>query len=120
MPLDQCKQRIQSGEKNMKKMTFLILASFILVFICQSLEPIQISQDTGMAVLANVTPDEENQSIANASAAENQSIPTENTTKSNNAGSGFWSWGKIPLGYELDEKNGTLIEQSDEEWKPSI
>lgn len=104
----------------MKKMALLILSSFILMLICQSIEPIEISHDTGMTVLANVTPDEGNQSIANASAAENRSIPAENATKSSNADSGFWSWGKIPMGYELDEKNGTIIEQSGEEWKPSI
>jgi len=104
----------------MKKMTILVLSSFLLVFVCQSIEPVDISQETGMAVLANVTPDEGNQSIANASAAENQSIPVENATMSSNADSGFWSWGKIPLGYQLDEKNGTIIEQSGEEWKPSI
>lgn len=104
----------------MKKIALLILSSFILILIGQSIEPIEINQDTGMTVLANVTPDEGNQSIANASAAENRSIPAENATRSSNFGSGFWSWGKIPMGYELDEKNGTIIEQSGEEWKPSI
>jgi len=31
----------------------------------------------------------------------------------------LWSWGKIPIGYEVSD-NGTLINLAEQEWAPSI
>lgn len=90
---------------------------FALAYGCQSLEPIKISQESGMSILASITPAPANQSETNATL--NQTNQTKGNNSANYAASGLWSWGKIPVGYELNE-NGTITKMADQEWKPSI
>jgi len=102
---------------NMRNLMIPALILFALAYSCQSLEPIKISQESGMSILANITPAPANQSEINATL--NQTNQTRNNGSADFAASGLWSWGKIPEGYELNE-NGSLIKMADEEWKPSI
>jgi len=101
----------------MRNLMIPALILFALAYSCQSLEPIKISQESGMSILANITPAPANQSEINATL--NQTNQTRNNRSTDFAASGLWSWGKIPEGYELNE-NGSLIKMADEEWKPSI
>ena len=101
----------------MRNLMIPALILFALAYSCQSLEPIKISQESGMSILANITPAPANQSEINATL--NQTNQTRNNDSTDFAASGLWSWGKIPEGYELNE-NGSLIKMADEEWKPSI
>ena len=101
----------------MRKSIISALVLFALAYSCQSLEPIKISQESGMSILANITPAPAIQSEINATL--NQTNQTRNNGSTDFAASGLWSWGKIPDGYELNE-NGSLIKMADEEWKPSI
>jgi hypothetical protein len=78
-----------------------------------------ISQENGMAILANFTSNSANQSDTNATINETADNQTQESSAATNAKSGLWGWGKIPMGYEMD-KNGTLNRMVDEEWKPSI
>jgi hypothetical protein len=104
----------------MMEMRNLIISALILFALAcssQSLEAIKISQESGMAILANFTGNSANQSDMNATITQNQ---TNQTNSSNNGtATGLWSWGKIPVGYELN-KNGRLTKLADEQWKPSI
>lgn len=102
---------------DMRNLMIPALILFALAYSCQSLEPIKISQESGMSILANITPAPANQSEINAT--QNQTNQTGNNSSTDFAASGLWSWGKIPEGYELNE-NGSLIKMADEEWKPSI
>ena len=102
---------------DMRNLMIPALILFALAYSCQSLEPIKISQESGMSILANITPAPANQSEINATL--NQTNQTRNNGSTDFAASGLWSWGKIPDGYELNE-NGSLIKMADEEWKPSI
>lgn len=101
----------------MRNLMIPALILLALAYSCQSLEPIKISQESGMSILANITPAPANQSEINATL--NQTNQTRNNSSTDFAASGLWSWGKIPEGYELNE-NGSLIKMADEEWKPSI
>ena len=101
----------------MRNLMIPALILFALAYSCQSLEPIKISQESGMSILANITPAPANQSEINATL--NQTNQTRNNGSTDFAASGLWSWGKIPEGYKLNE-NGSLIKMADEEWKPSI
>ena len=101
----------------MRNLMIPALILFALAYSCQSLEPIKISQESGMSILANITPAPANQSEINATL--NQTNQTRNNGSTDFAASGLWSWGKIPEGYKLN-KNGSLIKMADEEWKPSI
>jgi uncharacterized protein YcfL len=94
----------------MKNLIISILILFMLVCSCQSLQTVDTSKDSGMAILESITGNSGNQSNTSANSTQNQ-------TKQ--IGSDLWSWGKIPIGYEL-EKNGTLTRLTDEEWKPSL
>lgn len=97
---------------------FILIA---LTGICHSLEPIEISQERGLSVLANLSDVPANQSGPNATvlnlSAQNPSNQSE--SRSDQTSSGLWSWGTIPVGYELNE-NGTLTRLTGEQWKPSI
>jgi hypothetical protein len=105
---------------DMRNLMIPALILFALAYSCQSLEPIKISQESGMSILANITPAPANQSEINATLNQTNQTQTNNSTNSTDfAASGLWSWGKIPEGYELNE-NGSLIKMADEEWKPSI
>ena len=99
----------------------LIISALILIALAcssQSLEPIKISQESGMTILANFTSSSANQS-ENATITQNQTNQTQTNNSTNDATTGLWSWGKIPIGYELN-KNGTLTKLADQQWKPSI
>ena len=98
----------------------IISALILLALVCnsQSLEAIKISQESGMTILANFSSHSTNQS-ENATLPQNQTNQTETNNSNNDAATGLWSWGKIPLGYELN-KNGSLTKMGDEQWKPSI
>ncbi len=100
----------------------LIISSLIILALAcssQSLEAIMISQETGMTILANFTNNSANQSGMNATinGTSNNQTPTGSIV--DDAKTSLWSWGKIPIGYELN-KNGTLTKLADEQWKPSI
>jgi hypothetical protein len=99
----------------MRRFIISALILFALACNCSSLEPIVISQERGMAVLANLSDVPANQSDINATAL-NLSNQTETTSQINQTPAGLWSWGEIPEGYELNE-NGTLTSQ---QWTPSI
>lgn len=103
-------------------MKIFIISALILLMLacsCQSLESINISQESGMAILDNISSNSGNQSDTNSNLTENQTNRTHTNISTDNATTNLWSWGKIPMGYEL-EKNGTLTKLNDQEWKPSI
>jgi hypothetical protein len=102
---------------DMRNLIIPALILLALVYGCQSLEVINISQESGMSILANITPAPVNQSEVNATL--NQTNQTQTNNSANYAASGLWSWGKVPIGYELN-KNGSLTKLADQEWKPSI
>ncbi len=95
----------------------MISALIILALACssQSLQAVMINQENGMTILANLTNNSVNQSDVN----QNQTKQTPTNGRANDATTSLWSWGKIPMGYELN-KNGTLTKLADEQWKPSI
>lgn len=97
---------------------FIILALILFALACssQSQEAIKISQERGMTILANISDNAANQSEINATIIQNQ---TQANDSAIDAASGLWSWGKIPIGYELN-KNGSLTKSPNEDWKPSI
>ncbi|MCX6674111.1 MAG: hypothetical protein NTY37_10085 [Methanothrix sp.] len=99
----------------MRNVIISALILFALACSCQSLEAIKINQESGMTILANFTSNSANQS-ENATITQNQ---TKANGSNNDAATGLWSWGKIPLGYELN-RNGSLTKLADEQWKPSI
>jgi hypothetical protein len=107
------------GEYGMRNLIFSALILFALACSCQSLEAIKISQESGMTILANFTSNSNNQSDMNATITENQTNQTQANSRADEAPTGLWSWGKIPLGYELN-KNGSLTKLANEQWKPSI
>jgi hypothetical protein len=100
---------------------FIISALILFALACssQSLEAIEINQESGMTILANFTSNSANQSDMNATITQNQTNQTQTDGSNNNAPANLWSWGKIPIGYELN-KNGTLTRLDDEQWKPGI
>jgi len=101
----------------MRSIAISILALIALTCSCSSQEPISISQESGMAILANVSDNQDNSSEMNSSI--NQSSSNQTAIAGSSSKSDLWSWGNIPEGYELN-KNGTLTKMTDEEWKPSI
>lgn len=101
----------------MRIISISILALIALTFSCSSLEPISISQDSGMSILANVSDNQDNSTGINSSI--NQSSSNQTAIAGSSSKSDLWSWGTIPEGYTLN-KNGTLTKMADEEWKPSI
>jgi len=103
-------------------MRILIISALILFALScssQSLEAIKIDQESGMTILAKFTSNSTNQSDMNATINQTQTNLTQTDGSTNNAPASLWSWGKIPIGYELN-KNGTLTKVADEQWKPSI
>jgi len=103
----------------MKNLIISALILFALACSCQSLEAIKINQESGMTLLANFTNNSANQSDMNATLIQNQTNQTQTNSRANDAATGLWGWGKIPIGYELN-KNGSLTKLADEQWKPSI
>jgi hypothetical protein len=102
----------------MRNLIILALILFALACSSQSLEVIEINQESGMTILANFTSYPVNQS-ENATITQNQTNQTETNSSNNNIPTSLWNWGKIPMGYELN-KNGTLTKLADEQWRPSI
>lgn len=107
------------GEYVMKKLIISVLILFALACICQSLESINISRESGMSILANFSSDSVNQSEIKVNETQNQTNQKQTNISTDRASSGLWSWGKIPIGYELN-KNGSLTKLADQDWKPSI
>ena len=103
----------------MKNLIISVLILFALACICQSMESINISRESGMSILANFSSDSVNQSEIKVNATQNQTNQKQTNISTDHASSGLWSWGKIPIGYELN-KNGSLIKLADQDWKPSI
>ena len=110
----------------MKMFVILFSALISLTGICISLEPIVISQDRGMAVLASLSDVPDNQSGQNATVVNlsnqnltDQNLSNQNDSRFNQTAAGLWCCGKIPEGYELNE-NGTLTRLTSDQWKPSI
>jgi len=103
----------------MRNLIISALILFALACSCQSLETIKISQESGMTILATFTSNSTNQSDMNATITQNQTNLTYGNSRANEAPASLWSWGKIPLGYELN-KNGSLTKLANEQWKPSI
>jgi uncharacterized protein YcfL len=100
----------------MRNLMISALILFALACSCQSLEAIKINQESGMTILANFTNNSANQSEMSANITQNQ---TQANSSNNDTATSLWSWGKIPIGYELN-KNGILTKLADEQWKPSI
>jgi len=84
---------------------------------CQALNPVNISQESGMSILASISANSPNTSALQNNSTQNQTDLTGNP--GNKVAGGLWSWGKIPIGYEID-KNGSLIKMADQQWNPSI
>jgi hypothetical protein len=84
---------------------------------CQAQNTVNISQESGMSILANFSDNASNQSSLQNSSLQNQTNLTRDPSK--NAAGGLWSWGKIPIGYDVD-KNGSLVKLADQQWNPSI
>ena len=103
----------------MRNLVISALIFFALACSCQSMEAIKISQESGMTILANFTSNSANQSDMNVTITQDQTNLTQTNSSNNNAATGLWDWGKIPIGYELD-KNGSLTKLTDQVWKPSI
>ncbi|HOV83104.1 MAG TPA: hypothetical protein PLN19_09680 [Methanothrix sp.] len=100
----------------MRTLIFIYLAMFAISCVLLSAGTVDISRESGMDILANLTNISQNQS-QNAT----QNATAANPSSSNGAAfsSDLWSWGDVPLGYTLDE-NGTLKRDASEEWRPSI
>jgi hypothetical protein len=111
--------KIANGEYAMRNLILSAVIILALACSCQSQEAIKINQENGMTILANFTNNSANQSDMNATIALNQTNLTMANSSKNGATTGLWSWGKIPIGYELN-KNGSLIKLADEQWKPGI
>jgi len=91
----------------LKKLLFCGLLVLTLVLGCAAIAPMQLSGDSGKAVLANITDNASNQTLK---------------ASTGNASDNFWSWGSVPIGYELNKSGDPLELPSDQEaeWTPSI
>ena len=98
---------------------FIISVLFLtaIAMNCQALNPVNISQESGMSILASFSANSSNTSALQNNSMQNQTDQTSNLSK-DSAGD-LWSWGKIPIGYEVD-KNGSLVKLADQQWNPSI
>ncbi|MCK9586675.1 hypothetical protein [Methanothrix soehngenii] len=98
---------------------YIISVLILLAIACssQSTDTVNISRDSGMAILANLTESSSSPSEAQESILQNKTNQTGNTSLL--ANDDLWSWGKIPIGYEVSD-NGTLINLAEQEWAPSI
>lgn len=97
-----------------------IISVIILTAIalnCQALNTVNISQESGMSILANFSANSSNSSALQNNSLQNQTGQASDLGK--DSAGGLWSWGKIPMGYELS-KNGSLIKMADQQWNPSI
>ncbi|HNY33470.1 MAG TPA: hypothetical protein PKK68_02325 [Methanothrix soehngenii] len=111
----------------MRSLIFISLAILAMSCVLLCTGTVDISRESGMEILANLTNISQNQSqnatldnttAANASLSSEASGTGTSGTGTSSAQS-LWSWGNIPVGYTLDE-NGTLKRDASTEWKPSI
>ncbi len=102
----------------MRSSVFIALAVLALASVMLSTGTVDITRDSGMSLLANLTNESGNQS---QNATQNATTASEDQAAStgSSSSSALWSWGTIPIGYDLDE-NGTLIKLDSTEWSPSI
>ncbi len=101
----------------MRNFIISVLILTAIAMSCQALNPVNISQESGMSILASLS-----DNLSNASTLQNNSTQNQTNKTSdlgNNVAGGLWSWGKIPIGYEVD-KNGSLVKMADQQWNPSI
>ena len=104
---------------------YLISVLILLAIACssQSTDTVNISRDSGMAILANLTEGSSSPSAVQESMLQNLTNQTNQTNQTGDArllaNDDLWSWGKIPIGYEVSD-NGTLINLAEQEWAPSI
>ena len=104
----------------MRRILIVMWIFFAVVSSSQSEDPVQINRDSGMAILANLTGSSFDLSAAQRSIPQNQTNQTNQTGNASlSADEGLWSWGKIPIGYELSD-DGTLVNLAEQEWAPSI
>ena len=101
---------------------YIISVLILLAIACssQSTDTVNISRDSGMAILANLTEGSSSPSAVQESMLQNLTNQTNQTDDARLlANDDLWSWGKIPIGYEVSD-NGTLINLAEQEWAPSI
>ncbi|OPX82848.1 MAG: hypothetical protein A4E43_00359 [Methanosaeta sp. PtaB.Bin005] len=101
---------------------YIISVLILLAIACssQSTDTVNISRDSGMAILANLTEGSSSPSAVQESMLQNLTNQTNQTGDARLlANDDLWSWGKIPIGYEVSD-NGTLINLAEQEWAPSI
>ncbi len=108
----------QIGEYSMKNHIISILILFMLAAGSQSLQAINLSQESSVAILANTSRNLSNQSDINTNATQNQTNETKTITSTDMAATDLWSGEKIPKGYEFN-KYGTVtgLTRSEEEAK---
>ena len=93
----------QIGEYSMKNHIISILILFMLAAGSQSLQAINLSQESSVAILANTSRNLSNQSDINTNATQNQTNETKTITSTDMAATDLWSGEKIPTGYEFNE-----------------
>ncbi len=114
----------------MRELIIFGLTVLTLALNCQGTEPVHIGQDTGMSILDSLVDNISNTTnipnISNVTNMPNQSFNATNismnqtnNTKKKIAGD-LWSWGKIPIGYKLDESGKLVKLPTQEVWIPSI
>jgi hypothetical protein len=106
-----------AGECDMKNFIISVLILVAIALNCQALNPVNISQESGMAILANLNGYSSEPLAMQNNSTQNQTDQTGNFSK--DAAGSLWSWGKIPIGYEVN-KNESLIKLADQEWRPNI
>ena len=106
-----------AGECGMRNFIISVLILMAIAISCQALNPVNISQESGMSILASISANSSNTSVLQNNSTQTQTDLTGNP--GNKVAGGLWSWGKIPIGYGVNG-NGSLIKLSDQEWSPSI
>jgi hypothetical protein len=100
----------------MKSFIISVLFLTAIAMNCQALSAVNISQESGMSILASFSDNASNQSALQNSSLQNQTNQRSDLGKDSGD---LWSWGKIPIGYEVN-KNGSLVKMADQQWNPSI
>jgi hypothetical protein len=100
---------------------FIISVLFLMAIAmnCQALNTVNISQESGMSILANFSDNASNQSALQNISLQNETNQTNQSSDVRKDSGDLWSWGKIPIGYEVN-KNGSLVKLADQQWNPSI
>jgi hypothetical protein len=108
-----------AGECGMRNFIISVLILLAIAMNCQALNTVNISQESGMSILANFSDSASNQSALQNISLQNQTDQTNQSRDLGKDSEDLWSWGKIPIGYEVN-KNGSLVKMADQDWKPSI